>query len=235
MSTLPSVARLSLVDSAIEILKANITNGTWRVGDRLPREADLAEQLGIGRNSVREAVRTLAYAGILDVKQGDGTFVRRNVDATETMRNIDRAAQRDHLELQCVLETECARLAAQRRTEEDLVHLQQLLEARGERDIHQDMAQFVEADRAFHIGIAGATHNQALEALYRYFSSSIQSTVSSVLLEFDEAEIPEPDMGAHAAILDAIRDQDEARAVKATLALLQPQINWLEVRALTLP
>ncbi|WP_455925505.1 FadR/GntR family transcriptional regulator [Pseudomonas putida] len=231
MSTLPPIARLSLVDSAIEVLKHNITSGVWPLGQRLPREADLAEQLGIGRNSVREAVRTLAYAGILDVRQGDGTFVRRTVDPTDTMRRIDRAALRDHLELQCTLEAECARLAAQRRTDQDLVALKAALAHRGERDPRQDLEAFVARDHAFHVAIAVATHNQALEALYRYFSSTIQGTVATLLAEFESAEVPEPDLAAHQRVLDAIEQRDAPGAGQAALALLQSQVDWLQARS----
>ena len=134
MSSLPPATRHSLVDSAIDILKSNITSGIWRVGQRIPTELDLAKQLEVGRNTVREAVRTLAYSGVLEVRQGDGTYVRRNVDPAETMRDVDRAARSDHLELQCMLETECARYAARRRTDEDLATLRKLLKARGERE-----------------------------------------------------------------------------------------------------
>ena len=144
---------------------------------------------------MREAVRTLAYSGVLEVR-GDGTYVRRNVDPAETMRDVDRAARSDHLELQCMLETECARYAARRRTDEDLATLRKLLKARGEREASRDVKKFVERDRAFHIAVAAASHNHALEALYRYFSP-ILANVEDILVELDEAEIPEPDMRAH--------------------------------------
>ncbi|KVN24886.1 GntR family transcriptional regulator [Burkholderia pyrrocinia] len=230
MSSLPPATRHSLVDSAIEILKSNITAGIWRVGHRIPTELDLAKQLAVGRNTVREAVRTLAYSGVLEVRQGDGTYVRRNVDPAETMRDVDRAARGDHLELQCMLETECARYAARRRTDEDLAVLHALLKARGERETWADVKTFVERDRAFHVAVAAASHNHALEALYRYFSGSILANVEDVLVELDEADIPEPDMKAHQAVLDAIEQRDENKAVRATLAILKPQMTWLETR-----
>ncbi|HGX3312713.1 FadR/GntR family transcriptional regulator [Pseudomonas aeruginosa] len=222
--------RLTLADSVITILKENIAKGVWRVGDKLPIESELAELLGVGRNTVREAIRTLAYGGILEVRQGNGTFVRRAIDPADTMRSVDRAAQHEHLELQCVLEAECARFAARRRTAADLKTLRKLLAARGERDSAGDISEFVERDRAFHIAIAEATHNQALEALYRYFSSAIQSNVTGILTEFEEAEIPEPGLEAHRLILDAIERQDEEAAVQATLSLLTPQVEWVESR-----
>ncbi|AYQ44249.1 MULTISPECIES: FadR/GntR family transcriptional regulator [Burkholderia] len=228
MSSLPPATRHSLVESAIEILKSNITSGIWQVGQRIPTELDLAKQLEVGRNTVREAVRTLAYSGVLDVRQGDGTYVRRNVDPADTMRNVDRAARGDHLELQCMLETECARYAARRRTDADLATLRKLLKARGEREASRDVKKFVERDRAFHIAVAAASHNHALEALYRYFSGSILANVEDVLVELDKAAIPEPDLQAHQALLDAIEQRDENKAVRATLAILKPQMTWLE-------
>ncbi|KWO13478.1 GntR family transcriptional regulator [Burkholderia ubonensis] len=228
MSSLPPATRHSLVDSAIEILKSNITSGIWGVGQRIPTELDLARQLAVGRNTVREAVRTLAYSGVLEVRQGDGTYVRRNFDPAETMRNVDRAARGDHLELQCMLETECARYAARRRTDEDLATLRRLLKARGERATARDVKKFVERDRAFHIAVATASHNHALEALYRYFSGSILTNIENILVEFDDADILEPDMKAHQAVLDAIEQRDENKAVRATLAILKPQMTWLE-------
>ena len=141
------------------------------------------------------------------------------------MRDVDRAARSDHLELQCMLETECARYAARRRTDEDLATLRKLLKARGEREASRDVKKFVERDRAFHIAVAAASHhNHALEALYRYFSKPILANVEDILVELDEAEIPEPDMRAHQAVLDAIEQRDENKAVRATLAILKPQM-----------
>ena len=66
---------MAVTDEAIEKIKAMITSGALRAGDRLPKEADLAAALGLSRNSLREAVRALALVNILDVRRGDGTYV----------------------------------------------------------------------------------------------------------------------------------------------------------------
>jgi GntR family transcriptional repressor for pyruvate dehydrogenase complex len=66
---------LAVTDEAIEKIKAMITSGALRAGDRLPREADLAADLGLSRSSLREAVRALSLVNILDVRRGDGTYV----------------------------------------------------------------------------------------------------------------------------------------------------------------
>ena len=66
---------MALTDEAIEKIKAMIVSGTLHAGDRLPKEADLAAELGLSRSSLREAVRALALVNILDVRRGDGTYV----------------------------------------------------------------------------------------------------------------------------------------------------------------
>src|SRR6202043_1320907 len=66
---------VAVTDEAIEKIKSMIVSGTLRAGDRLPREADLAAELGLSRSSLREAVRALSLVNILDVRRGDGTYV----------------------------------------------------------------------------------------------------------------------------------------------------------------
>lgn len=72
--------RLSLVDSAVAELRSAVARGEWPVGERIPTEPRLSEQFGVGRNTVREAVRVLVHAGLLETRQGDGTYVRARLD-----------------------------------------------------------------------------------------------------------------------------------------------------------
>ena len=73
---LATTRRTGLVDQVIEQMRKAISSGEWPVGQRIPAEPELVSALGVGRNTVREAVRALAHAGLLEVRQGDGTFVR---------------------------------------------------------------------------------------------------------------------------------------------------------------
>ena len=110
--TLPQAPRRSLVDSTIELIRGQIEGGAWKVGERIPREQELAEMLEVGRNTVREAIRVLSHGQVLEVRQGDGTYVRTNIDPAEVMRRVGRSGLREHFALRCMLETEAARLAA---------------------------------------------------------------------------------------------------------------------------
>lgn len=87
--TLPQAPRRSLVDSTIELIRGQIEGGAWKVGERIPREQELAEMLEVGRNTVREAIRVLSHGQVLEVRQGDGTYVRTNIDPAVRIILID--------------------------------------------------------------------------------------------------------------------------------------------------
>ena len=141
----------------------------------------------MSRNTVREAVSVLSHANVLEVRQGDGTYVRSNVDPTEIMRRVSRAGILAHFEVRAILEQGAARLAAMRRTEEEVKELACLLEERGDAPAKEDFAIFAERDFAFHFGIVRAAHNEALEELFRYFAASAIANTHALLTELEHA------------------------------------------------
>ncbi len=224
-ATLPQAPRRSLVESAMELIRAQVEGGDWKVGERIPKEQELADMLQVGRNTVREAIRVLSHANVLEVRQGDGTYVRSNVDPAEIMRRVSRSSLRDHFELRAMLETEAARLAAIHRTKADVTLLRRLLGERGEQYNHKGGETFIDADLNFHSAIARISGNAALAELYRYFSSMVRFNMMSAL-DFDD--LPEPGQEAHAAIVEAIDHQDEEGAAIAAKAVIAPLLAALE-------
>lgn len=220
--SLPQVPRTSLVDTVIQQLRAQIESGEWLRDQRIPTEDQLAAQLGVGRNTVREAVRALVHIGMLEVRQGDGTYVRSRRDPSATLRRVDAAALRDLLEVRRALEVEAARLAALRRTAADLDAMRRALDARGSWSDEASLAEFVERDTRFHLSVVEASHNAALIELYRYFMDSIQTTIARTE---DEGDLPEPTLAAHEAIYQAILQSDPDAAVAAAHRLLSPAID----------
>jgi len=219
------VQRRSLVESTIDAIRSLIEQRHWKVGDCIPREAELVDQFQVGRNTIREAIRVLSHSGMLEVRQGDGTYVRRDLDPAETVSRLNRAGLRDHLELQCLLESEAARFAARRRTPEDIAALQAALDHRGEYSAEVALDDFLERDRDFHIAIATASHNEALQALYAYFTASIHQNTKSI---FSDAELPEPSHADHLLIVDAVVAGDEEGAAAAARNMLEPLISTLD-------
>lgn len=222
---LKKIQKGSLVETAIESLRHAIETKQWLVGDRLPVEAELSEALGVSRNTVREAVRVLAHVGMLETRQGDGTYVRATRDAGETLKRIARTQLTDQLEVRIMLETEAAKLAAQRRTDQDIRAMTMALDARGKAD--SDMQARIRHDEAFHHALVAASHNSALSELYDYFSHAITQTIERTELD---ADLPEPSQEDHELLLAAVRRQDSEKAEKLARSLLSPSLQALRKR-----
>lgn len=218
-------SKRSLVDLALEELGQRLTSGTWAVGSRIPTEPELAEQLGISRNTVREAIRVLLYAGLLEVRQGDGTYVRAITSPAEAMRSISRASLREQLEVRAVLEESTARLAALRADAHDIAQIERCLAVRGEQHQYQSADDFIARDLDFHLAIADACGNAALAELYRYFSRTVQLGIQFTIQ--DEA-LPDPDLASHQAIVTAIRNGDAVAAGQAAAAVTGPLLQALD-------
>jgi DNA-binding FadR family transcriptional regulator len=220
-SNLHAAGRTSLVDSAIEQLRAQLSSGAWQVGDRIPTEHELAEQLAVGRNTVREAVRVLVHSGMLQSRQGEGTFVRSTSDPAAVLHGVQRAGVRDVLEVRAALETEAARLAALRHTPEDLGRMRSALDAeaaimRTEPE-RAGREATVEHDLEFHTAMVESAHNPALTEVYRYFSASVRESMRS---SFGDREMPDVDLASHRALVDAVASGDPDAAEAACRRLL---------------
>src|SRR5580658_790771 len=129
---------VAVTDEAIEKIKAMITSGALRAGDRLPREADLAADLGLSRSSLREAVRALALVNILDVRRGDGTYVTSLqppllLEALSFIVDFHRdTTVLEFLQVRRILEPEATAMAAERITAADVDGLRGLLDSLGD-------------------------------------------------------------------------------------------------------
>ncbi|HJD83766.1 FadR/GntR family transcriptional regulator [Kitasatospora aureofaciens] len=206
---LSSPRRTPLSDQVIAQLRAQITSGEWPVGSRIPTEAALVEQLGVARNTVREAVRALAHNGLLDIRQGSGTYVLATSELAGVMhRRFADADQAQVAELRAALETSAAGLAAVRRTDRDLGLLEAALERREAAWRSGDAEDFVQADAAFHQAVVAAAHNDVLLAVY---SDLGEVTREHLRNDVGPELIAERYIG-HDTIRDAIRDGDAQRA-----------------------
>ncbi|MEU7031843.1 FadR/GntR family transcriptional regulator [Streptomyces sp. SBR177] len=201
--------RSGLSDQVITQLRNQITSGEWPVGTRIPTEPELVEQLGVARNTVREAVRALAHNGLLDIRQGSGTYVVATSELAGVMhRRFAGSDPRDVAELRATLESSAARLAAQRRTDRDLGQLDALLARREAAWATGDAEEFVTADAAFHHAVVVASHNEVLTGLY----SDLGHVLRSWLREDVGPELRPENHMDHARLVAAIRDGDAERA-----------------------
>ncbi|MGW7276406.1 FadR/GntR family transcriptional regulator [Streptomyces sp. NPDC054864] len=203
--------RSALSEQVIAELRNQISTGEWPVGSRIPTEPELVEQLGVARNTVREAVRALAHNGLLDIRQGSGTYVVATSELAGVMqRRFAETDPRHIAELRSTLESSAAKLAAQRRTERDLKQLDALLQRREEAWASGDAEAFVAADATFHLAVVAASHNDAMTAMY--------ADLGEVMVDWLREDIgdeltPESHMD-HARLVDAIREKDAEAAAK---------------------
>lgn len=215
--------RTNLADSAASSLRAEISGGRWQVGERIPNETDLAELLSISRGTVREAVRMLVSQGMLETRQGSGTYVRSAVDPAAAFDRVKRSGLRDQWEARAALDVEAARLAALRHAPADLLRMRRLLVQRGTVADGGHEA-FIRRDIAFHKSVVEASGNRAMIELYDFFTGAITETIKATL----SGELPEPDAPAHAAIVDAVASGDPDRAAAAVRAFMAPVLLELD-------
>lgn len=217
MSPGPAPQSERLVDRVCRQLEQLIADEALQPGDLLPPERELCELMGVSRTVVREAVRSLAAKGLLEVRQGRGTMVRSPslgmaVEVITTMlrsRGGGRIAFARVQEVRRLLEVEIAGLAAERRTDEDLRDLDGLLRRTAEATEPEEWAR---ADVAFHARLAEATHNLLFPLLL--------GSMAEILMELrlTAARLPATQKEAqryHQAIYDAVRARSPAEARRA--------------------
>ena len=211
------VTREPLADQAAELLLDRIRSGEWGLGEKLPGETTLAPQLGVGRSTLREAIRRLAGRGVLASRQGAGVFVTA-LDAPEDWDTVlRRAGIVPVIEARIAIEAEAAALAAARRTPADLRAIRRAL---GERAAHRtDIESHVDADTAFHRTIVAAAHNPVLLDLFDSFTPRLREAMIEMLRirrEFGD----DVDHDAHVDQAEAIADRDEQAAAARSRAHL---------------
>ncbi|WP_305092820.1 FadR/GntR family transcriptional regulator [Prescottella sp. R16] len=211
-----------LADQAADQLRHRLQSGEWAVGAKLPGETTLAAQLGVGRSTIREALRMLAGQGMLRPRQGAGVFVERTEPATDGWEDVlRRGAVAAVVEVRAALEIEAARLAAQRATEADVVAMRRALDLRAAAAAAPDR-EFVDADIAVHRAIVDAAHNPVLSELFATFVPRLADTMVEMigLLGLRDRDT-EPNSDEHADLVDAIASGDVEAAARISRAHLE--------------
>ena len=199
------VTRTPLAEQAADLLLERVRAGEWPLGSKLPGENTLGPQLGVGRSTVREAIRRLAGQGVLATRQGAGVFVA-SLDIVEDWSVAVRKADINSvLEARIAVEVEATALAAQRRTPAELRAIRR---AAGERAAaRSDVETHVDADVAFHRAIVAAAHNPILVDLFDSFTPRSRQAMIE-LLRINGEFGSDADQYAHTSILDAIANRD---------------------------
>jgi DNA-binding FadR family transcriptional regulator len=216
LPALRTARRSGLIDQVIEQLRGQITGGAWSIGYRIPTEAELAQLTGTSRNTVREAVQSLVHAGLLERRQGSGTYVLANSELAGAVSRRVAGAQALHvLEVRRTLEVGAARLAALRRTTADVAEMRTLLDRRNTAIATVQVEAALTTDVALHRAIGQAAHNPILTDLYENFLAALQENVRANYFASGGMKPTE-----HLALVEAIAAGDaEAAAAEAACFL----------------
>jgi len=215
------VNRNSLSDAIVDQIIDLISRGVLKPGERLPSEKKLCLRFGVGRTTIREALRSMAVMGILDGRVGEGTFV--SADSRKYLEKalqrgllIDRKSVNDLVETRLMLESQTAYAAAARATEKNLQEIQEALE--GMRQSFDRPEEYLEHDLRFHLAIARATQNSILFNLLSMTRGYLQTWISESLSRPSTRKMrarAESSVREHQKILQALRKRKPEEARRA--------------------
>lgn len=203
-----------IIDQIVQL----VAEGHLKPGDRLPSERELVERFEVSRASIREAISALEMMGLIEVRSGEGTYIREvNVDSAVAplawMLFIEKDTEMELYEARKILEVQAGGLAAERAEEEEMEDIFQALETMRLDLEKQCLGE--EADHYFHYAIARATHNKILIRLMNTISDTMQMTLKSSRSKlYADTSSPERLYKEHYAIYEAIRNRDSKNAQK---------------------
>jgi GntR family transcriptional repressor for pyruvate dehydrogenase complex len=198
-------------------LKQQIISGEYPPGSRLPTVVDLSAGFNVGRSTIREALSGLKAMGWIEIRHGGGTFVSQKLPDEETPTAdlfTKTESLQEVLDVRTFIESGCASLAAKNHTDADIVELERILQHMA--SVLDDERLGEQADVAFHLQIAQATHNSLLIQMMESLSSRLQESMgdSRRLWFFSERASVDRLLHEHEGIYQAIRDRNEALASK---------------------
>ncbi len=214
--------RATLSEQVAKRLAARITAGDWQPGEKLPSEAELCRAFNVGRSSLREALTSLAFIGLIRVRAGGGSYVAEQPSAYFTSAWLSNGlltnakALYEFVEARLILEAELAALCAERITLEELAAMEQLVDRMAESV--DDADEFKKLDLSFHLSMGIAAKNDVLNNLLKGVREQMMDLISkSILLK----EGMEQAVAQHHKILETFRQHSPVKAREAMAGHLQ--------------
>jgi GntR family transcriptional repressor for pyruvate dehydrogenase complex len=224
---LTPVSRTTLTGDISRKMVTHLIRGDWASGERIPSERELCQQLGVGRASLREALKALEIMGMIETRLGDGTYVCQRSEFLSrpllwAITSSSEAEIQELVEARKLIEVELAGLAAERATPSDLkeigLHLDEMENSTG------DLNQFQRSDIAFHLAIAQASHNRILMNALLLIRNLLQNWIGSALKIEGVAETA---LKQHQRIFMGIAKKNSSAARAEMQTHLQEMANFL--------
>jgi len=219
------VTRGSLYESVAASIEEAILKGDVKQGEKLPSEQSLARQFGVSRNILREALKAVRARGLLDVRNGDGSYVARpdSADLGAMLRRVlllSDTVINDYFEIRFALEVTASELASLRATEEQIGLLQSIVDQMaGVLTVKEELARL---DFEFHLGVARATGNP----LFPCFLEPMRQLMTDMFhFAYPDPAGLDDSLASHARIVRAIRERDPGAAREAMSRHLQSSVT----------
>ncbi|WP_442794524.1 FadR/GntR family transcriptional regulator [Pelobium manganitolerans] len=215
------IKKKSLAEEVAEALRKDIIKGKYLLDEKLPIEPELMKRFGVGRSSIREAIKLLSNAGFLRVQQGLGTFVNCvNAQDGALDERLKRANIEELQEVRQLLEMKIAEKAALNRSEVDIAKLRQYLDQRISYAEANDILNCIEADINFHTALAEASRNELLTDLYQTSSKHVKNWFISIYTETTDFQVSHP---LHEKLLQHIIKQEAEKAFETVKRIIRHQ------------
>lgn len=211
------IIKKNLAETVAERLREQISTGVYGLGDQLPIEPELMKLFGVGRSSIREAIKILVIQGLLEVRQGLGTFVRSNLYQESLSTQLSRSQLNDIEEVRSLLEVRIAEKAAVHRSNEQLAVMRHWLDQRKQLAYGQEVQACIEADIQFHTSVAMACGNTLLTDIYK--ATSVEVT-RALLSQHKETGNFIDSQQLHEELYEAIKKKDVQLAANKVKAII---------------
>lgn len=205
------INRESVVNIVVNKIKEKLLLGELKPGDRLPSENELSEKFGVGRPSIREAIKMLKALGVVEIRHGDGTYIANciNADAISPLifsLILQPGRGKDLLELRHIFEVGYTRLAVERLDEEDIVNIENALKKHEDAVASGRVEELGEREMEFHLSILNATKNPLVIRIGVTILELLEPSIERTSRTFSERAIED-----HRRIFEAIKERDIAR------------------------
>jgi GntR family transcriptional repressor for pyruvate dehydrogenase complex len=207
-----TLRRPNLTDSLINEIYRMVSQDTVKSGERLPSETELAGRFGVGRSTVREAMKALSLMGVVEISPGKGTFFREmpadmQPDTAMLRLRLHDSRASEVYEARKAIEVELAALAAMRATPEDLRQIESALSEM--QQTVEDLEAFTEADVRFHVAIAQASKNSLLGQFYTFAGDLVTNVIHDII---QLPDVKEKSIALHTETYQAIKQGDPVSA-----------------------
>jgi GntR family transcriptional repressor for pyruvate dehydrogenase complex len=228
--------RVRQYEYVLETIREMIANKQLKPGDKLPSERELSSKLEVGRASIKEAFRILEILGLIDVKHGDGSYLRQNnfqffesfANNVDLFGELTAETMVSFLDFRSVWEVKCARLAARNATQEDIRMMD--IEIQRMKNAQQDETLLKAADINFHNLMCLASKDKAIMLVVQGLRNILISFFDDVYPHIcSDAKRSQRSLETHYNIMNAINEHDELKAVSAMEEhLKEAKINLLQ-------